>query len=835
MKCVNVEKLYRELVLKGISIDFNRNGMIFILGKSGSGKSTLLNVLSTIDTPTSGRIIDQDLQLDSMTQKEVDSYRKNNIGFIFQDYCLIRDLSVADNIATGDAYGKIDREKIKELLTKLELDSSIMDKKASELSGGQQQRVSIARALYKDARIIFADEPTGNLDKENARKTFELLKKISKNCAVIVVTHDKDSADEFADRVIEISDGKIIKDEVCTNAVQSDLAQPIVSNGNAKIDKTLFGNISKKFGQQGKVRKIVSIIGISLVLSIIGIILAISNYNFSKLSAPILEKENKMPSVGVCKGYTNTISGEFSFGPRPIGDEEIEMLESTFKNEEKDFYYSILGASYASGGTGSGFLLNRVQYAVVSNNQNLSMYDFKLGYGNYPEKKDEIAITDYMAYSIYLLNSQSVMDIAGATSKEQLKDETFIKKYIEGLSEKERSEFLGGRSVSEMVTNVVDNPGLLLLNQSVDFVIDSFKVTGIILSGYEKYKDMIYMPSNELLYEERYNEFLYLSNLYCYNLYVTEDFVENLYSNGLIFFDNAVSSKYSKVKDILNISKKLGRNEVLMSSAEFRSRFEEEFDPKKTDKYIVEIESSTSYGKGGPTDVYYDGDDVTVVGVFDLPSNFESTFGIDRIIVFSDDYFDDYAKHQVHLDMIQLGMQNPDFKYQEFVDFLSSHEMYFYNYVAYSLYSLTPIMSLFMKIFAAILVISLVLACYMVINYFSFIIATRKKDIGIMRALGISISEIRKIFVAIALKIMVIVLLIAYVLYTVGIEVFNRILSQNYLAYILNTDMKKLSIINNSALNYLALLVISAVLMTVAIIAPLKKISKINAIDVIRK
>ena len=722
-----------------------------------------------------------------------------------------------------------------ELLTKLELDSAIMDKKASELSGGQQQRVSIARALYKDARIIFADEPTGNLDKENARKTFELLKKISKNCAVIVVTHDKDSADEFADRVIEISDGKVIKDEVCVNAVQSDLSQPIVSNGNTKIDKTLFSNISKRFGKQGKVRKIVSIIGISLVLSIIGIILAISNYNFAKLSVPILEKESKMPSVGVCKGYTNTISGEFSFGPRPLGGEEIKAIESAYKTEEKDYYYSILGASFASGGTGSDFLLNRVQYAVVSNDQNLSMYDFKLDYGSYPEKKDEVAITDYMAYSIYLLNSQSVMDIAGATSKEQLKDDTFIKKYIEGLSEKERNAFLGGRSVSEMVTKVVDNPGLLLLNQSVDFVIDSFKVTGIILSGYEKYKDMIYMPSNGLLYEDRYNEFLYLSNLYCYNLYVTKDFVENLYSNGLIFFNNAVSSKYSKVKDILNISKKLGRNEVLMSSAEFRSRFEEEFDPKKIDKYIVEIESSTSYGKGGPVDVYYDGDDVTVVGVFDLPSNFESTFGIDRIIVFSDDFFDDYAKHQVHLDMIQLSMQDPSFKYQEFVDYLSKHEMYFYNYVAYNLYSLTPIMSLFMKIFAAILVILLALACYMVINYFSFIITTRKKDIGIMRALGISISEIRKVFVAIALKIMAIVLLIAYVLYTVGIEIFNRILSQNYLAYILNTKMKKLSILNNSALNYLALLVIAVVLMTVAIIAPMKKISKINAIDVIRK
>lgn len=835
MKCVGLKKSYNEQVLKDVSIDFDKNGMIFILGKSGSGKSTLLNLLATIDSPTGGEIYDGDMRLDLMSQTEVDSYRKNNIGFVFQDYCLIRDLSVAENIAIGEAYSLVDREKIKVLLQQLELDPAIVDKKASELSGGQQQRVSIARALYKEARIIFADEPTGNLDKENAHKTFEILKRISEKCTVIIVTHDKESAEEFADRIIEISDGKVLRDYTVNSNDKSDIAEPVKRSPRKKMNRALFRGVSRRFEKQGMIRKIVSIIGISLVLCVIGLVLAISKYNFAKFAAPVLKAESTMPSVGISKGYTNTISGDFSFGPRPLDDSDVSAIETAYPNAAKDSCYAVLGAGFASGGTGSHFLKNQILYAVVSEEEHMKMYGFSLDYGLYPKKKNEIAITDYMAYSIYLLNSQAVMDIAGASSKEQLKDEKFIREYIDGLTDKKREDLLGGRSRDEMVDLVVKNPGLLVLNNKLDLTIDSFKVTGIITTGYEKYEDMIYMADEKLYNEERYNEFFYLSNLYCYNLYVTNDFVKNLYSNGLIFFDNAISAKYSKVDDYLNITKKLERNEVLMSSAEFRKRYEQEFDPKKTDEYIVEIESSTSYGKGGPVDVYYDGQDVKVVGVFDLPKDYEALFGIDRVIVFSDEYYDDYAKHQVHLDMIQMSMEDEGFDYYSFIEFLNAHELYFYNYFAASMYNFTPIMSLFKKIFLGIFVVVLFLACYMVVNYFTYIISARKKDIGIMRALGISIHDIRKIFISIAAKIMVIVLMIAFVLYTAGVGVFNKILSKNYLAYILNTNMKKLSIVNNSADTYLFMLLIAAVLLTVSIFLPMRKIAKINAIDVIRK
>ena len=835
MRCINVEKVYgEEKVIKGISLDFDKNGLVFILGKSGSGKSTLLNILSTIDFATAGKVVDGDMNLGNMTQNKVDSYRKSNIGFVFQDYCLIPDLSVEENIALGDAYAHIDREKIKKLLERLGLDLSIVKKNARELSGGQQQRVSIARALYKDARIIYADEPTGNLDKENAHNIFEILKKISQKCLVIVVTHDREFAEEFADRIIEISDGKVIHDREI-NDTEGIIINPHTDVPREKIDKCLFKSISAKIGKHGILRKVISVLGMSLVLCIIGIIIAINQYDFSKLAAPVLENESKMPSFGICKGYTNSISGDFCFGPRPLGECEVEIIEDNYKENAKDYYYTVLGAAFASGGTGSKFLLNHVQFAVVSNEANMSMYGFTVTYGHYPKKSKEIAITDYMAYSIFLLDSERILNITGAKSKDQLYDKQFIKEYIESMPDIQRNKYLDKLTVDEMTNRIINNPGLLLLNQDIDLLIDSFTVSAIITTNYEKYEDMIYMSSDKLVNEERYQEFLYLSNLYCYNLYVTEEFVDKLYSNGLIFFDNAISCKYSEVKDFLNLAKELGRNEVLMSSSEFRSRYSEEFNPAKIDEYILEIESSTSYGKGGPNDIFYDGEDVNVVGVFDLPMNYESVFGIDSVIVFSDDYYDDYAKHQVHLDMIQMSMLENNIDYKNLITLLSENEMYFYNYVASGLYSLTPIMTLFQKIFVVILLIIIILACYMVINYFSHIISMRKRDIGIMRSLGISINDIKLIFVSIAVKIMGIVLVIAYILYTVGVELFNAIMSKNYLSYILDTNLKQLHIINNSFIIYIVLLITIGVLLFVATLIPLKKISRINAIDIIRK
>lgn len=218
----NLSKTYSEgkpnqvKALKSIDLELPDSGLVSITGKSGCGKTTLLNLLGMIDVPTSGTITISGTDVTTLKSGEYDKFRAKEIGYIFQDYNLLEGFSILDNIAIGcEITGeKLEKEIVKETLEKLELpsDDNFLKKKARELSGGQKQRVAIARALLRNSGVILCDEPTGALDEENARNVFSVLRKVSKNTLVICVTHEKDYALEYSDRVIEMSNGEIVGD-----------------------------------------------------------------------------------------------------------------------------------------------------------------------------------------------------------------------------------------------------------------------------------------------------------------------------------------------------------------------------------------------------------------------------------------------------------------------------------------------------------------------------------------------------------------------------------------------------------------------------------------------
>ncbi|MBE6635129.1 MAG: ABC transporter ATP-binding protein/permease [Ruminococcaceae bacterium] len=219
MKINNVYKTYdtntgqKVQALKGVSFDLPSTGMVAILGKSGSGKSTLLNILSGLDSFDSGDIEAFGKNMRSFSQKELDHYRNSCVGFVFQEYHLIPELTVGDNIAVAlQLQGQSGtEEKVKDALKLVEL-VGYESRKIDELSGGQKQRVAIARALVKNPKIIFADEPTGALDSETGESILQILKGISKEKLVILVTHDREFAERYGDRIIELSDGVVIND-----------------------------------------------------------------------------------------------------------------------------------------------------------------------------------------------------------------------------------------------------------------------------------------------------------------------------------------------------------------------------------------------------------------------------------------------------------------------------------------------------------------------------------------------------------------------------------------------------------------------------------------------
>lgn len=208
----------RVKALDGVSIKFASKGMVFILGKSGSGKSTLLNVMGGLDGYDSGEILIKGEGTDNFKQSHYDSYRNTYIGFIFQEYNIIEDFTVGANIALAiELQGrKAENDEINEILREVELDG-LGARRPNELSGGQKQRVAIARALVKRPEIIMADEPTGALDSSTGKQVFDTLKKLSKDKLVIVVSHDREFAEQYGDRIVELKDGKIISDVTKTD------------------------------------------------------------------------------------------------------------------------------------------------------------------------------------------------------------------------------------------------------------------------------------------------------------------------------------------------------------------------------------------------------------------------------------------------------------------------------------------------------------------------------------------------------------------------------------------------------------------------------------------
>lgn len=202
--------------LDGVDFSVNEREFVAIIGKSGSGKSTLLHMLGGLDTPTEGSVIVDGMNLERMNSDQLALFRRRKVGFIFQQYNLIPDLNVYDNIIFPLELdgAQIDTEFIDELLETLRI-SDKREMLPSMLSGGEQQRVAIIRALVVKPAIILADEPTGNLDTMASHDVIALLKVLARQYqqTLIVITHDLDIA-QMADRIVRIEDGRILKESV---------------------------------------------------------------------------------------------------------------------------------------------------------------------------------------------------------------------------------------------------------------------------------------------------------------------------------------------------------------------------------------------------------------------------------------------------------------------------------------------------------------------------------------------------------------------------------------------------------------------------------------------
>ena len=250
----NIKKVYvtgdlTQTALNDVSVNFRDNEFVAVLGPSGSGKTTLLNIIGCLDRYDSGDLIINGISTKKYKDKHWDSYRNHSIGFVFQSYNLIPHQTILSNVElalTISGISKSERRKrAKEALTKVGLGDQV-HKRPNQMSGGQMQRVAIARALVNNPDILLADEPTGALDSDTSVQIMELLKEVASDRLVIMVTHNPELAEEYANRIVRVRDGKIISDTNPFEVDETKLEAP-VNKSMGKSSMSWFTSLGLSF------------------------------------------------------------------------------------------------------------------------------------------------------------------------------------------------------------------------------------------------------------------------------------------------------------------------------------------------------------------------------------------------------------------------------------------------------------------------------------------------------------------------------------------------------------------------------------------------------------
>jgi len=412
----NLTKIYKSKggvevkALDNVSLKFPETGMVFLLGKSGSGKSTLLNVCGGLDNPTSGEIVVKGRSSIDFKQSDFDSYRNTFVGFIFQEYNILDEFTVEENIALAlELQGREkDKSAINNLLKMVDL-KGYNDRKPNTLSGGQKQRLAIARALIKSPEIIMADEPTGALDSATGKQVFDTLKELSKDTLIMVVSHDRDFAEKYGDRIIELKDGSIISDVTKTSdgfkeTKDSDIKIKEYDKKDSEfIDSKFPLKHAIRMGlsslKNKKFRLVMTIFLCTVAFTMFGLLSTVLFYDEENVFKKTLQNVN-LSFLQLDKEYevthTSYADGEINYQDKINGWGHITKDEvNNFIKEYGSDTFGTIDVTYKINvhNTNSEYWLNtilKLGYLKEDNSIRKNMI------GKYPSKNNEIALTTYM-------------------------------------------------------------------------------------------------------------------------------------------------------------------------------------------------------------------------------------------------------------------------------------------------------------------------------------------------------------------------------------------------------------------------------------------------------
>ncbi len=517
----NIKKSYKtgefvQHALKGVSLTFDRNEFVCILGASGSGKTTLLNIIGGLDRYDSGDLIINNMSTKKFNDNLWDAYRNNCVGFIFQSYNLIGHLSVLENVEMSLTLSGVKNKKEKALnaLDRVGLKDHAY-KKPNQLSGGQMQRVAIARAIVNDPEVILADEPTGALDTKTSKQIMELIKEISKEKLVIMVTHNPDLAKKYATRIIEVKDGEVISDSLPKEKYKD--------KNNIEIKKTKmsfltalklsFNNIRTKKGRTflTAFASSIGIIGISIILSLsngfdkqVDIYQKNTLSNFpitiskSTMSMDEKQMEEMMGSMMPGKGDYPKDKVIYSFDIN-----SYNMLHTNNITKEYIEYIEKLDDSLISG---ISFTRATNLNLLVKNGEDVkSVSSNELNMGVIPKELDK---EDFMMEAFDLLDGEypkNITDIVLVVDSKNRVDTKILKAL--GLSDKEKIDFkeVLGKEIKLVFNNqyYTKYMNMFIPNTNLDDVYYNkenltLKVVGIVRNKEDNYLGQIATSMNSL-------------------------------------------------------------------------------------------------------------------------------------------------------------------------------------------------------------------------------------------------------------------------------------------------------------------------------------------------
>ncbi len=817
------------VALKNVSLKLGSFGLYFILGKSGSGKSTLLNVIGGLDKPDSGEIIYNGNPISNFSGKEFDDYRNREIGFVFQDYNLLEEFDVFKNIGIAlELQGEKDKEVIKEKVKKALVTVGLEGyekRKVNELSGGQKQRVSIARAIVKDSTTILADEPTGNLDSETGGEIFELLKKISKEKLVIVVSHDRDNAVNYSDGIIEIKDGVTEDYDFLPKDGGKEQATP--KQVKAKLPLSYSFGIATHNLFQKKFKVVLTILStIFLLLFTCGMYVF---YDFNSERDIMLSAQNQgVNYINIAPVSTNqsvdSLIGVYQSGIKNFAvydylqENDIDCLPrykiTNFKGnislkvkvDEVEKITHTYGVNYSA--------------YIINGEKDLTDMGLTL-YANSEDNENGIYLTD-MAITSLLQQGYSFAEEVADFNQMGGKEISRVNGYVTssylingviqtelyGLYPYENGEFNGKTKLNERQTEIFNNivGGVFIRLElyaksfcPLPSVLTDYKLTATTEKG-DKVIELTNVrqdiSSGYFIITENGKEKSHEITLGKDQILINVDFYNLLFADDMLF---PYLSDYDDSEAVFNL-KHLG--EKLNFAFKFNG----------VDQDFLDYENKEIVGVVVEKDLYADNVFPTIYSkenVYDICNPLWRTYvNNERALLYVENFNElDSTLKDLREDYLMLCIN------QSFNDF----------------YRFEIIFNNLSKVFLILLAVSLVATVILLINLISFGVSARTKEIGILRALGTGSTELKKAYIIETLIIATIAFILGVVLsvWFVGFANSVVIVDSSFatgLIWFVATPVM-----------YALMAFQTFILMPLLALIPLKAITRLNPVDAIKK